>query len=408
MNNPPITGNNELDAYLYNVHLNLQDQEGVPTIPVDPTSGDPVTYPYQYIAIKYADDNVGGGFSNTPTGKMYWGIYNSDTSTESTNPADYTWYKTIAGFGSATFVFFLCTGARTIKFYVDTYAPNYKWVQEPGTSIDLDSLVPAGTITYNELMNAAVTELKLADAAVTAAKTNIAALNQATGALNPSTVSAAQIINGAVTELKLLDGAVTNTKIYAGTITGDKIAANTIGANQIAANAITANKIEAGAVTATKILAGAVTASKIAAGTITADRIEANSIAVATQYTNAGSITAILAFATPITVANTNLISSFTVSNTSNVDCTLSAVGTGRSGATGNSTTDSQTLGVFNPSGTLVYDYGWSPAGEDAKTFSFTFFIAAGSSMTFQIRGAKTSAFSLTLAMKTVVVGVKN
>jgi len=290
MNNPPITGINELDAYLYSLHLTIQDSNDTSSTlpPVDPTTGNPVVYPLQYISIKYADDNVGGGFSDVPTYKTYWGIHNSSSSVESINPSDYTWYPTTAGFGTLIFVYFLCIGARSIKFYVDTTPPSYKWVKEPGVSIDLDSLVPAETISFNELMDAAVTELKLADAAVTATKTNIAALNQATGGLNPLTVDAAQIMNNAVTELKILNGAITNDKIYANAVTADKIAANAIGANQIAANAVTAVKLEAGSVTADKITSGAVTSDKITAnavtsikinaGAITSDKIAANSI----------------------------------------------------------------------------------------------------------------------------------
>jgi hypothetical protein len=291
MNNPPITGIEELDSYLYSLHLfvsNPSTTVGGVVATVDPTSGNPVAYPKQYICIKYADDNIGTGLSNTPTGKMFWGINNSASSTESTNPADYTWYATTAGFGSNIYIYYIVTGNRTIKFYTGTTAPTFKWAKESGAAIDLDGLVAPQTISFEEMLNNTITELKLADGAVTATKTNIAALDQATGGLKPSTVSAAQIMNGAVTELKLLDGAVTNTKIQAGSITGDRIAANTIGANQIAANAITANKIEAGAITADKIQASAVTADKINVsqlsaissniGTITAGSISANAI----------------------------------------------------------------------------------------------------------------------------------
>ena len=49
--------------------------------------GDPV-----YTWIKYADDNVGAGLDNSPTGKPYIGLaYNKTTDTESSIPGDYTW-----------------------------------------------------------------------------------------------------------------------------------------------------------------------------------------------------------------------------------------------------------------------------------------------------------------------------
>lgn len=44
--------------------------------------------------IKYADDSAGNGVANYPDGKEYIGIaHNQTTSTESTDPADYTWSK---------------------------------------------------------------------------------------------------------------------------------------------------------------------------------------------------------------------------------------------------------------------------------------------------------------------------
>ncbi|AND39050.1 phage tail spike protein [Cytobacillus oceanisediminis] len=47
-----------------------------------------------YTWIKYADDELGNGMSEIPTGKSYIGIaYNKTDSTESSNPSEYTWSK---------------------------------------------------------------------------------------------------------------------------------------------------------------------------------------------------------------------------------------------------------------------------------------------------------------------------
>ncbi|WP_153465145.1 Gp37-like protein [Sediminibacillus terrae] len=44
--------------------------------------------------IKYADDELGNGMSDNPTGKSYMGIsYNNESAVESSNPADYQWAK---------------------------------------------------------------------------------------------------------------------------------------------------------------------------------------------------------------------------------------------------------------------------------------------------------------------------
>jgi hypothetical protein len=50
------------------------------------------TGPTLYTWIKYANDSIGTGMSDTPTGKTYIGIaYNKTTATKSTNAGDYTW-----------------------------------------------------------------------------------------------------------------------------------------------------------------------------------------------------------------------------------------------------------------------------------------------------------------------------
>lgn len=54
-----------------------------------------------YTWIKYADDAVGTGLSDSPTGKTYIGIaVNKTTATESTTAGDYTW-SLISGGGSS-------------------------------------------------------------------------------------------------------------------------------------------------------------------------------------------------------------------------------------------------------------------------------------------------------------------
>jgi hypothetical protein len=60
--------------------------------------GDPL-----YTWVKYADDSVGGGLSDSPTGKSYLGIATNKTSTaESTTASDYTWSLIKGADGSGT------------------------------------------------------------------------------------------------------------------------------------------------------------------------------------------------------------------------------------------------------------------------------------------------------------------
>jgi hypothetical protein len=325
---PPFTGNNELDAFLFEIANNIAANMGI-SAPIPNTGGGAATgYTNQYLHIKYATDNVGTGLSDLPANKTYFGVYNSTTTTESTNPADYTWYLAQDGFSTTRFLWYSLLGNRATKFNVSAVSPGSRWVLDPGTAIDLDNIVSAGTVNTNDIVdgavtsnkipsgaitetkisNEAITTLKIAEGAVTAAKTNIAALDQATGGLKTNTVSAAQIMTDAVTNIKLAAGAVTEAKVGTGaitttkisntaittdklaanavvadkiaanTITGNKIAAETIGAGAIAAGAITTVKLEAGAVVADKIAANAVTSAKIVAGAIETVKLAANSV----------------------------------------------------------------------------------------------------------------------------------
>lgn len=311
MLNPPITHSTDLDAWLYDLNLRVTNSlNGAyqTTAATYEESG----YPYQFIHIKYADDAVGTGFVNVPAFKMYWGIHNSALSTESTNPADYTWFKSPVGFGSLTFLYYQILGGRKIKFSLGTAQPSYKWLVDSGLAIDLESIVPPSTINFNEIMDGAVRELKIAANAVTATKINVAALDQALGGLRPNTVSAAQLADNAVTNLKILDGSISAAKtaiaainpasgnlsvnsvtanaIQAGSITALKLEAGTITANEIATLTLVAGNIAAGAITALKIDTGAVTAEKIFAGAVTADKITVGNLAAISA--NMGAITA--------------------------------------------------------------------------------------------------------------------
>jgi hypothetical protein len=102
-------------------------------------TGNILSYLYKYLAVKYADTFDGStNFSNTPTNRFYYGLRNTDDPVESTNPADYIWYKVDGGFGTTKFLWYQTGGGRQVDFAVDTVAPNSYFVQAPTDSIDLD------------------------------------------------------------------------------------------------------------------------------------------------------------------------------------------------------------------------------------------------------------------------------
>ena len=105
------------------------------------TTGDIIQYQYRYLAIKYADNPAGLNFSDNPYGRLYFGIRNSDTVTESTNPADYVWVAVTGGFGVNNVLWIATSGGRHAAFAVSQNAPdqNQNWRVVPIRSIDLDN-----------------------------------------------------------------------------------------------------------------------------------------------------------------------------------------------------------------------------------------------------------------------------
>ena len=106
--------------------------------------GSVTSYLYKYLSVKYADSFDGTvNFVNTPTDRLYYGLRNSDSSIESTNPADYVWYKVTGGFSTNKFLYYTVTGGRRIDLIVAMAAPSALWQPESGTAIDLDVISSA-------------------------------------------------------------------------------------------------------------------------------------------------------------------------------------------------------------------------------------------------------------------------
>lgn len=74
------------------------------------------TYDQKYLIVAYGDDLSGTGLSSSPTGKNYYGLYNSSTASFSTNPADYTWYLAQPTFGTSNKLCYINRTGRTFSF----------------------------------------------------------------------------------------------------------------------------------------------------------------------------------------------------------------------------------------------------------------------------------------------------
>ena len=212
--------------------------------------GQIVGYLYKYIQIKYAQSYDGSvGFSNVPTGATYYGIRNSDSSTESTNPTDYIWTQVTGGFGSTKSLWYLTTGSRSIQFQVATSQPNTGWVVDPGTAIDLDVITaaPASPTTF--------VVIRVANSS--AAPTNAEVLS-AIGRLPLYGDLCTVNYNSGLYSIQykytsgwaIFQSYITSDVIVAGSITGTSIAASTITASKLNVSQLSAISADLGTITA--------------------------------------------------------------------------------------------------------------------------------------------------------------
>ena len=150
--------------------------------------------------------------------------------------------------------------------------------------------------------------------------------------------------------------------------------------------------------------------SKITAGTITADTIEANSIAVVESFSVYGVVTSTLAFGTNLTAANSTSVGSFMLVNSSlTSEQKMLLTIAGRSGRISASVPDASTnFGIFID-GVKMFEYGWTPSGEDAKAACTTFVMPKNSSKTIDVRAAKSEATdTISYSLNCSMLGIKN
>ena len=213
-------------------------------------------YLYKYISVKYADSFDGTvNFSNSPTNRLYYGIRNSDFSTESTNPSDYLWSLVSGGgFLTTKYLYYITTGGRQIQFAVATSTPNTGWVVDPATAIDLDVISGA-----NGPANFVVIRITNSSTAPTDAEC-IAAVGRTPIANDLCTVNYNSGISSIVYKY------TTGWAVFQKYITGDLIVAATIIGANIAAGTITANKLNVTQLSAIVADLGSITAGDITVG----------------------------------------------------------------------------------------------------------------------------------------------
>lgn len=113
-----------------------------------------IGYIYRYLWVKYATSfNGTTGFSDSPTNATYYGLANSDSNVELTDPTRYAW--TPATFGSTNLLWFLTTGGRKLTISVASVQPATGWSSDTGTAIDLDQISAVAGSIINTISNQA-------------------------------------------------------------------------------------------------------------------------------------------------------------------------------------------------------------------------------------------------------------
>jgi len=82
----------------------------------------PTTFQYteKYLSVAYADTIDGlTNFSLSPTGRLYYGLYNNASTSPSTTPSDYKWYLADPAFGTNKFLCFINRTGRKFSFDTD-------------------------------------------------------------------------------------------------------------------------------------------------------------------------------------------------------------------------------------------------------------------------------------------------
>ena len=146
-------------------------------------------------------------------------------------------------------------------------------------------------------------------------------------------------------------------------------------------------------------------------GTLYSDRIMAGHIGSAVTALAGNIITATDTFANE-NWKNGTTVGSISYTNSSSSYASILVIVSGRTGITvGGYTGGSCAFKIFRGS-TEIYNYGWTPSGQDSKSFSTTAVMAPKSTSTFYIKAVKDSAsastYTLGTNMQISIIGVAN
>ena len=120
-----------------------------------------ISYLYNYINVKYANSASGGtGFTSNSAYAGYYGLRNSNTTSISSNPTDYTWTQVAGGFGATKGLYYYNIGGNQINFAVANTAPTNTFsLTQPDTPIYLPTVANNAINTPQLVTNSATQAL---------------------------------------------------------------------------------------------------------------------------------------------------------------------------------------------------------------------------------------------------------
>ena len=154
-----------------------------------------------------------------------------------------------------------------------------------------------------------------------------------------------------------------------------------------------------------------VNGNAVISGTLYSDRIMAGHIGSAVTALARNTITATDTYANENWTGGTT-VGSISYTNSSSSYASILIVVSGRTGLTfGDYSGGSCAFKIFRES-TEIYNYGWTPSGQDSKSFATTAVMAPKSTSTFYIKAVKdasdASLYALGTNLQISIIGVSN
>lgn len=148
----------------------------------------------------------------------------------------------------------------------------------------------------------------------------------------------------------------------------------------------------------------------IIGGTLYSDRIMAGHIGSAVTAIVGNTVTATDNYPNETWVGGTT-IGSITYTNNSSSYASILIIVTGRTGVHGQYGVGSCAFKIFNGA-TEIFNYGWTPSGQDSKAFATTVVMPPKSTRTFYVKAVKNasdaSLYDMSAALQISIIGVSN